>query len=301
MKKLMYGWGIIFIAGLLLIGCEENYFVSPQEDKSNVENNDKEVPDKILDPEQKEEDDSPKEKDSEQENDQNNTDNNQSENDSGEENNQENQDSNGQQKEQNQQTDEPIVVDNPTSLQVIVNKQRSVPAGFQPPNLVEANVSYYAEEGSPKRLLRKEAADALEKLFNAAKKDGLDLVAVSGYRSFERQKQIYENNVAHYGQEHADRFSAKPGTSEHQTGLAMDVASAALTAVLEQSFIQTDEGQWLADHAHEHGFIIRYPEGKEEITGYSYEPWHLRYVGENIAGDIYQDQQTLEEFFGLYP
>ncbi|UOQ46782.1 M15 family metallopeptidase [Gracilibacillus caseinilyticus] len=193
------------------------------------------------------------------------------------------------------------VVENPASVSIVVNKQRKLPDGYEPPDLVEADVSYYAPEGDPKRLIRQEAAGALESLFAAAKQEGLELVAVSGYRSYQRQKVIYENNVAANGQEHADKFSAKPGTSEHQTGLAMDVASAALVSVLEQSFIETDEGQWLEDHAHEHGFIIRYPEGKEDITGYSYEPWHLRYVGKDIASEIYEAQSTLEEYFGLLP
>ncbi|SHM48472.1 M15 family metallopeptidase [Gracilibacillus kekensis] len=195
------------------------------------------------------------------------------------------------------------VIDNPTSVELVVNKQRKLPDGYEPGDLVDANVPYHpsAGEGNPKRLLRQVAADALEELFQAAEADGLDLIAVSGYRSAQRQKQLYENSVAKNGQEHADKFSAKPGTSEHQTGLAMDVASAALVAVLEQSFIETDEGKWLEDNAHKYGFIIRYPEGKEEITGYGYEPWHLRYVGEEMATEIYQAQTTLEEYFGLYP
>ncbi|WP_054861374.1 D-alanyl-D-alanine carboxypeptidase family protein [Gracilibacillus sp. JCM 18860] len=194
-----------------------------------------------------------------------------------------------------------LIVDNPKSVEVIVNKQRRLPDGYEPTDLVEPNVSFYAEEGDPKRQLRQIAATALEKLFEGAKADGLELVAVSGYRSYDRQKAIYENNVAQNGQEHADKYSARPGTSEHQTGLAMDVASAALVSVLEPSFIQTEEGQWLEEHAHEYGFIIRYPEGKDDITGYSYEPWHVRYVGKEIATEVYEQQTTLEEFFGLYP
>ncbi|MGP4038307.1 M15 family metallopeptidase [Gracilibacillus sp. D59] len=220
-----------------------------------------------------------------------------------EENNNKNKNNNEKENEQSDEKsgDSLTVIDNPNSVSLVVNKQRKLPDGFEPDNLVEANVSYLAGEGNPKRLLRKVAADALEDLFADAKGAGLELVAVSGYRSYDRQKQLYESNVAANGQEHADKFSAKPGTSEHQTGLAMDVASAALVSVLEQSFIETNEGQWLKDHAHEHGFIIRYPEGKEDITGYSYEPWHLRYVGKEIATEIYQSKITLEEYFGLYP
>ncbi|KAB8139006.1 D-alanyl-D-alanine carboxypeptidase family protein [Gracilibacillus oryzae] len=193
------------------------------------------------------------------------------------------------------------VVEDPDSVEVIVNKQRKLPDGYKPADLVEPNVSFYAAEGDPKRLMRQVAATALEQLFADAKQSGLEFVAVSGYRSYDRQKVIYENNVAKNGQEHADRYSARPGTSEHQTGLAMDVASAALVAVLEPGFIQTDEGQWLAENAHNYGFIIRYLEGKESITGYSYEPWHVRYVGKELATEVYEQQTTLEEFFGLYP
>jgi zinc D-Ala-D-Ala carboxypeptidase len=193
------------------------------------------------------------------------------------------------------------VVPDPNSIDVIVNKQRKLPDGYEPTDLVEPNVDFYAEEGDPKRLIRKVAATALEELFQTAETEGLDLVAVSGYRSYDRQKVIYENNVATNGQEHADKYSAKPGTSEHQTGLTMDVASAALVSVLEPSFIQTDEGKWLADNAHRFGFVIRYPEGKEAITGYSYEPWHIRYVGKDVAKEVYEANLTLEEFFGLYP
>ncbi len=192
------------------------------------------------------------------------------------------------------------VVDNPESPEVYVNKQRTLPEGYVPPNLVVPDVSHYSSEGSPKRQLQKVAADALEQLFAEADQQGIGLVAVSGYRSYERQKQIYESAVANKGQEHADKFSARPGTSEHQTGLAMDVASATETAatLLEQSFKQTDAGAWLAENAHNFGFIIRYPEGKNEITGYNYEPWHIRYVGKEIATEIYNKDITLEEYFG---
>ncbi|WP_078060088.1 MULTISPECIES: M15 family metallopeptidase [Gracilibacillus] len=192
-----------------------------------------------------------------------------------------------------------VIVNDPESIEVVVNKQRKLPDGYEPQNLVEADVPYLAPAGDPKRLVREEVAGALEQLFVAGEEDGMDLVAVSGYRGYDRQKQIYEANVQQNGEEHANKFSAKPGTSEHQTGLAMDVASAAQVAVLEPSFSETDEGQWLADHAHEYGFIIRYPEGKEETTGYNFEPWHLRYVGKEMATSIYQADQTMEEFFQL--
>lgn len=140
-------------------------------------------------------------------------------------------------------------------------------------------------------------------LFEAAETDGLTLVAVSGYRSYERQQAIYASNVASKGQAHADQFSAKPGTSEHQTGLAMDVTVQGNDDVLlSQSFGETEAGQYIKENAYQYGFIIRYPEGKETITGYSYEPWHLRYVGKDVATEIYLNEWTLEEYFGFdYP
>lgn len=193
-----------------------------------------------------------------------------------------------------------VIVPNPKSIEVIVNKERRLPDGYEPPDLVEPNVDFYAGEGDPKRQMREEAAQALEELFSIAKEEGIELVAVSGYRSYNRQEAIYNNSVKKNGEEHANQYSAKPGTSEHQTGLAMDVASSQLVSVLEPSFIETNEGQWLNDNAHRSGFIIRYPDGKENITGYNYEPWHLRYVGKETAAKIYEQQLTLEEFFGLF-
>jgi LAS superfamily LD-carboxypeptidase LdcB len=195
------------------------------------------------------------------------------------------------------------IVDNETSMVVYVNKYRQLPEGYTPPDLIEADVLHYSPAGDNRRLLREEAARALEALFASAKNDGHALVAVSGYRSYERQRAIYESNVASKGQAHADRFSAKPGTSEHQTGLAMDVTVQGNDQVLlNQSFGETAAGRYIEEQAHTFGFIIRYPEGKEAITGYSYEPWHLRYVGEDVATEIYLNDWTLEEYFGFdYP
>lgn len=194
-----------------------------------------------------------------------------------------------------------VIVGEPESLEVVVNKERKLPEGYIPGDLTVPNVPFSFTEDHPKKQMREEAAHYLEELFKAAEADGLELVAASGYRSYERQKAIYERNVEVYGKEETDTFSAEPGTSEHQTGLAMDVTSAQVAFKLEQSFGETTEGEWLAEHAHEHGFIIRYREGSKDITGYMYEPWHLRYVGENLSSDVHEQQVTLEEFFGLHP
>lgn len=189
------------------------------------------------------------------------------------------------------------VVTNVETMAVVVNKQRSLPDGYVPPDLVEPNVKFSFAEKVEKRLMRKEAAQALEELFDAAKQDNMDLFAVSGYRSYTRQKTLFNLYVRKKGEAYAESVSAVPGTSEHQTGLAMDVSSPSAKYKLVQSFGETDEGKWLVEHAAEHGFIIRYPQGKEEITGYAYEPWHIRYVGKEIAQEVAKQGITLEQYF----
>ncbi|GLV65918.1 hypothetical protein Bmyc01_45870 [Bacillus mycoides] len=184
------------------------------------------------------------------------------------------------------------------SIEAVVNKEYGLPENYKPNDLVVPNVPFSFSGTVEKSHLRKEAADALEKLFDLAKQEGIQLNAVSGFRSYEYQKNLYASNVKKNGQEHTDRFSAKPGHSEHQTGLTMDVSSKSANNELELSFANTKEGKWLKDNAHRAGFIIRYPKGKESITGYAYEPWHIRYVGD-IAENIYKKHLTLEEYMNM--
>ncbi|MEQ3594236.1 MULTISPECIES: M15 family metallopeptidase [Bacillus] len=184
------------------------------------------------------------------------------------------------------------------SIQAVVNKEYGLPEDYKPEDLVIPNVPFSFSGTLEKSYLRKEAAEALERLFDLAKKEGIQLNAVSGFRSYDYQKNLYANNVKRKGQEHTDRFSAKPGHSEHQTGLTMDVSSKSANNELELTFANTKEGKWLKENAHRAGFIIRYPKGKESITGYAYEPWHIRYVGD-IAESIYKKKLTLEEYMNL--
>lgn len=188
-------------------------------------------------------------------------------------------------------------VTNPNEYHVIVNKQRALPADYIPADLIEPNVLFPYADKVEKRKLREVPAKALESLFAHAKQDGIELYAVSGYRSYRTQKSLYDTYVKTQGEAHAAAFSAVPGKSEHQTGLAMDVSGADSVTRLEQSFADTPEGQWLEKNCAQHGFIIRYPKGKEGITGYAYEPWHLRYVGQEIAEEITSRGITLEEYF----
>ena len=163
----------------------------------------------------------------------------------------------------------------PYGYTLIANKTYSLPASYAPGDLTEA------------------CAAAFRKMQQAAWKDGIDLYIVSGYRSYSTQQRIYNNYCARDGKAVADTYSARPGHSEHQSGLAMDLNS------LYASFAYTAEGRWLAANAYKYGFIIRYQKNKQAITGYVYEPWHVRYLGEALAADVYQSGLCLEEYFGI--
>lgn len=157
----------------------------------------------------------------------------------------------------------------------IVNKTYSLPSSFAPDGLLS------------------ECKAAFNKLQTAAAEKGLSVYISSGYRSFAKQESIYNRYVSRDGKELADTYSARPGHSEHQTGLAIDLNT------ISKSFADTPEGKWVAAHCHEYGFIIRYPKGKSDITGYMYEPWHIRYVGKEIAEKIYDSGLCLEEYYGI--
>lgn len=189
------------------------------------------------------------------------------------------------------------------SIWWVVSKVRPLsPLTYAPTDLVVPNVTLRYSKGNHEMRLRQETASALEALIAAAKSAGVDLMLASGYRSYQLQVSVYNGYVQRYGQAGADKVSARPGTSEHQTGLAADLGSTNRKCELETCFADTPEGMWLAAHAHEFGFIIRYPEGKYDVTGYEYEPWHFRYVGKDLAAEMNnRGIQTLEEFFHIIP
>ena len=189
-----------------------------------------------------------------------------------------------------------ITLANPKHNLVLVNRLRKLPADYEPQDLVIPDIPFLEEGDLPKNHLQPKAAEAIEELFFAAKEEGLVLAGVSGYRSYERQQEIFNQNVQQVGRQAAERFSAPPGASEHQTGLAIDISSSEVSYQLTQSLGETKSGQWIAENAHKFGFIIRYPKDKEHITGYQYEPWHLRYVGQPHAQIIYEKDITLEEY-----
>ena len=157
---------------------------------------------------------------------------------------------------------------------LVVNKTYGLPSGYNP------GVNPIAKE-------------ALDRMFAAAEADGIKLWVESGFRSYELQGTIYNNYVSREGQAAADRYSARPGHSEHQTGLAFDLNS------FDMNFGSTPEGKWLSEHCWEYGFILRYPADKEDITAFMAEPWHVRYVGDDVAKALHESGQVIEEYLDI--
>jgi zinc D-Ala-D-Ala carboxypeptidase len=190
-----------------------------------------------------------------------------------------------------------IVTRPPDSIRLLVNREYPLPAEYEPNDLVIPEVQSLHRKAVEPRYLRAVAAEPLAQLFQAViQSTGVTLVARSGYRSYETQRQLFESRAQIRGTDAANRTTAKPGQSEHQTGLAMDVTSKSVSYQLSAVFGDTVEGRWLADNAHHYGFIIRYPAGQEIITGYLYEPWHLRYVGVELSEELYRTALTMEAY-----
>ncbi|HYF96659.1 MAG TPA: M15 family metallopeptidase [Patescibacteria group bacterium] len=190
-------------------------------------------------------------------------------------------------------------IDNESSIYYVVNKRRPLPLDYVPSGLTTPNVPLAEEDGTKESMLRGEAASAAEMLFAEAGQKGYSLILASGYRSADLQAYYYNGYVKRDGQAAADKYSAQPGTSEHQTGLAFDISRKDRRCYLEICFGQTPEGKWLAENSYKYGLVIRYPQGKENVTGYQHEPWHFRYVGMDLAEKVYESGKTLEEYFNL--
>lgn len=173
---------------------------------------------------------------------------------------------------------------------ILVNKYNKLSSSYVPENLVYIEKPYSPDGGR----MTKDAYEAFKKMVDAADEDGLYLFSLSPYRSYDLQNNLYEGYASRDGYAEADTYSARPGSSEHQTGLAVDINS------VEDDFAYTKEAKWLAENAYKYGFILRYPKGKEYITGYQYEPWHYRYVGTEVSRDIYEKDITFEEYYAYY-
>lgn len=178
---------------------------------------------------------------------------------------------------------------------LLVNKRHGLPARYRPRDLVEPRVRFLAGTSDEGRLLRRRAARALERLFAAAARDGLALAGVSGFRSFASQRALFAGYARERGVENAAHVSARAGHSEHQTGLAVDIAGADGRCAASRCFAGSRAARWLGRHAAEHGFVVRYPRGGEGVTGYVHEPWHLRYVGRALAAEATATGRTLDE------
>ena len=184
---------------------------------------------------------------------------------------------------------QPSKESDPASLRCLVNKMRPfAQLDWEPNDLVD----FYGHQ------LRAEAAKAGQAMIKAAAADGVTLTVSSAYRSYAIQRQTYQHWVSVNGQQMADQLSARPGYSEHQTGLAVDFSSPE-GCRLEECYEDTSAGRWLARNAPEHGFILRFPKGQQAVTGYLFEPWHYRYVGVKTAREYLDSKaRTFEEFAG---
>ena len=193
-----------------------------------------------------------------------------------------------------------LIIDNPDDYFCIVNRKYNLKSDYIPDDLVTVSIPFAPGRTDDVKQMRAESSAALTELYNAAEKEGFRLYGASGFRSYNTQMVLFKKSAASKGSiEAANKLNALPGQSEHQLGLAMDFTLEELNYRLKESFGETEEGIWLRENCHKFGFIIRYPKGKEDITGYSYEPWHCRYVGKDLAEYIYENNITLEEFYGL--
>ena len=175
---------------------------------------------------------------------------------------------------------------------MIVNKSYPLPSSYQPQNPYKEITSDYLYGGD---YIEKDVMEAYLKMQADAVKEGLNLKISSGYRSYKVQVELYNNYVSRDGKEAADKYSARPGYSEHQSGLCFDLNGT------NAHFIETKEGKWLNDNCYKYGFVLRFPSGSEDKTGYMYEGWHFRYVGKELATKLYNNGQwiSIEEYYGL--
>lgn len=181
------------------------------------------------------------------------------------------------------------LIENPDENLVLVNKNNQLKSSYVPNDLESISLRF----ANADKYMKKEAKENFEKLSYEASLLGYRIVAVSAYRDYNYQQELFNYYVENKGLAYALDCSAKPGHSEHQTGLAVDVEGSNQDY---DNFEKTQEFTWMKENAHKYGFILRYPKGKENITGFKYEPWHYRYVGKDIAEYIYKNKLTLEEY-----
>ncbi len=180
---------------------------------------------------------------------------------------------------------------------MLVNKYSALDKDYVPDNLVTIKQDYsWGTYGSQK--LNEITWNAFLNMWNMANNEGIYLMVSSSYRSFTEQEEVYNSYASDRGEKYADGIAARPGHSEHQTGLSIDILS--LDSPVRSEFAKSTSYTWLIDNAHKYGFILRYPEDRTEITGYSYESWHYRYVGIDTATYIYENDITFDEYYAYY-
>lgn len=187
---------------------------------------------------------------------------------------------------------------NPDNILVLIKKGFAVDASYVPDDLVKVSIPIAPD--NEHNMLRKEAADALKEMYDDALKENLHLVLNSGYRSYQQQKEIYDEYFRIYDEVTAGGLVAMPGTSEHQLGLGIDLTSQSVIDGNKFVFGDTDEYVWVVENAYKYGFILRYPSENSNLTGTVNEPWHFRYVGKEAAKEIYDHHWTLEEYILHY-
>ncbi|MCI8446448.1 MAG: M15 family metallopeptidase [Bacilli bacterium] len=183
--------------------------------------------------------------------------------------------------------------DTSKNYSLIVNKHYELGKDYAPDDIVPCSTMYAYDNNS----LREEAYNAFKRLFNAAKADGHTIIINSSYRTYDWQNEFYNDYKLTHGQSKADSIAARAGHSEHQSGLAIDVASFNNPSA---NFEDTEEFTWMSQNCYKYGFILRYPKGRENITGFEYESWHYRYVGIDIATEIHEKNITFEEYYEYY-
>ena len=190
---------------------------------------------------------------------------------------------------------------NELNIDILVNKENILHSNYVPQKLVilDNNENNFHNYNDPnlKPMVREDIIPDLIEMFNAAKECGYSLIVDSGYRSYDYQLNVLKANIEKYGEERAYNYVALPGTSEHQTGLCFDVAYMYDGVYSDKIKEDDEEIKWLINNSYKYGFILRYPKGKEEITGYSYEPWHYRYVGKELANILHENNLTIEEYY----
>ena len=188
---------------------------------------------------------------------------------------------------------DPVKARNLNTEKILVNKYYYLDNNYVPNNLETISTRYALSNMK----LVKEAKEAFENLASTAKKENLNIIAMSTYRSYDYQVNLYNKYVRSDGKEAADTYSGRPGHSEHQTGLALDIVTYNSTM---DNFESSDEFKWLQKNAYKYGFILRYPKNKEYLTGYAYESWHYRYVGKEVALKIHEENITYDEYYAYY-